>query len=170
MPTAQSSSTPGRDKGIAATDIAKMLGVSRATVYRYCPTARRSDEPATNFLPGGFRADRGALVLTGPASRARSLRRFWPRTLKVTLKLTDNIRGGADQGLMGKPTVCSRRSANAAGLRRVAIVLHSLKAILEAGTGTSAVTQKGGGMLTPLGGRYFPGVTVIFPDGRGGGL
>ncbi|MGZ5396696.1 MAG: helix-turn-helix domain-containing protein [Mycobacterium sp.] len=24
-----------RDKGIAATDIAKMLGVSRATVYRY---------------------------------------------------------------------------------------------------------------------------------------
>jgi AcrR family transcriptional regulator len=24
-----------RDKGIAATDIAKMLGVSRATIYRY---------------------------------------------------------------------------------------------------------------------------------------
>jgi len=28
-----------RDKGIAATDIAKMLGVSRATVYRYLSDA-----------------------------------------------------------------------------------------------------------------------------------
>ena len=28
-----------RDKGIAATDIAKMLGVSRATVYRYLSEA-----------------------------------------------------------------------------------------------------------------------------------
>ena len=28
-----------RDKGIAASDIAKMLGVSRATVYRYLSAA-----------------------------------------------------------------------------------------------------------------------------------
>lgn len=43
-----------RDKGVAATDIAKMLGVSRATVYRYLPDRGRalrdswSPAPATD--------------------------------------------------------------------------------------------------------------------------
>ena len=36
-----------RDKGIAATDIAKMLGVSRATVYRYLA----DDEPVSVGQP-----------------------------------------------------------------------------------------------------------------------
>jgi hypothetical protein len=57
--------------------------------------------------------------------------------------------GGGRSRLDGETTVCSRRSANAATLRRVAMVLHNLKAVLEAGTGMSAVTQKGGGDPDP---------------------
>jgi hypothetical protein len=44
-----------------------------------------------------------------------------------------------------------------------ASLLHSLEAILEEATGISARTQNGGGVLTPRGDPYFPGVIVKFP-------
>jgi O-acetyl-ADP-ribose deacetylase len=44
--------------------------------------------------------------------------------------------------------------------------LHSLEAILGEATGISASAYKGGGVLTPSGEPYLPGVTVKFPGKR----